>query len=317
LYISGIQIFEIREPNMNNNIFADPEKVIFGWWSKIRWFIVLVLFTIGVLRISQESQTYPTLLFIATFLGISILNILFHLQILSTNNWIAAIQIILDIIFATLIVHLTGGMQSDFVWIYLIAVITASLSIKKAGGFLAAMIGSSCLLFLVIIYSNGWLIPISEQGFLSNIGDQTIFLISYTALFSGIAFVASFMNSILKNITLRTQNIEDEILHKNQLVSEKEQEIVELSSSMDKYKEVVSSAASIAGIDHDINNPLTIISLSIRRIKKAADEYKDLKLAKTSDQMIEAINSINGILIRLQSLKKLELIKAEREQSQG
>ena len=88
-------------------------------------------------------------------------------------------------------------------------------------------------------------------------------------------------------------------------------------NSISQYKEVIETAASIAGIDHDINNPLTIISLSIRRIKKAAAEYNDMKLIKSSEQMTEAINSINGILVRLQKLKRLELIKEERNKQQG
>lgn len=299
----------------SNKILDNPEIVIYEWWSKIRWFIVLVLFAIGILRITQESQSYPTFMFVATFLGISILNILYHLQIVSPNNWIGAIQITLDIVFATLIVHLTGGMQSDFVWIYLIAVITASLSIEKAGGFISAMIGSLCMLLLIMMYSYGWLAPISELGYIANIGDQTIFLISYTALFSGVAFISSFVSSILKSITIRTKNVREEILHKDQLIVENQQLIAENSANSEKYLEVVKTAASIAGIDHDINNPLTIISLSIRRIKKAATEYNDLKLGKTGDQMTEAINSINGILVRLQSLKRLDLIKDAREKS--
>lgn len=302
---------------MDNKILDNPEKVIFEWWSKIRWFIVLILFAIGILRISQESQSYPTVLFVATFLGISILNILFHLQIVSTNRWISALQIILDIVFATLIVHLTGGMQSDFVWIYLIAVITASLAIEKAGGFIAAMIGSLCMLLLIIMYSYGWLVPITQESFSANINDQTIFLISYTGLFSGMAFISSFITSTLRKITSRTSNVREEILQKDQLLVEKQQEINENAANIEKYEEVVKTAASIAGIDHDINNPLTIISLSIRRIKKASNEYNDMKLSKTSDQMTEAINAINGILVRLQPLKRLEMIKAARNKPQG
>ncbi|MCD6102279.1 MAG: histidine kinase, partial [Candidatus Cloacimonetes bacterium] len=76
---------------------------------------------------------------------------------------------------------------------------------------------------------------------------------------------------------------------------------------------VVQTAANIAGIDHDINNPLSVISLSLSRVKKAAAEYDDEKLFKSSNQMTEAINKINGILTRLQELKKLELIKEERK----
>jgi len=106
----------------------------YRWWSKVRWFMVLILFAIGILRVTQINQTYPIVIFITTFLGICILNILFYLQIIKTNSLFSSLQIVLDILFATFVVHLTGGLDSSFVWIFLIAVITASLAIENSGG---------------------------------------------------------------------------------------------------------------------------------------------------------------------------------------
>jgi signal transduction histidine kinase len=74
----------------------------------------------------------------------------------------------------------------------------------------------------------------------------------------------------------------------------------------------VQESATIAGLDHDLNNPLTIISLSIRRIIQAAHDYNDEKLEKSGNQMTEAINSINDILMKFQKLKQLDLIQDER-----
>ena len=295
----------------------DTEKEMFLWWSKIRWFIVLVLFAIGILRVGQMEQTYPIIIFIGTFLGICILNILFYLQIIKSNALVGALQITLDVIFATLVVHLTGGMESDFVWIYLLAVITASLTIEKAGGFIAAMIGSMCMLLMIVMYSYGWLSPINSSAFKADIPSQTIFLISYTTLLTGIAFISSFISSLLRKIVQESTGLEHEIEEYKEEIVAKQKLISGNQDNFIKYKEVVEVASSIAGIDHDINNPLTIISLSIRRIKKAASEYNDTKLAKSSDQMTEAINAINGILVRLQKLKHLDLIKEKRKKQQG
>jgi len=80
----------------------------------------------------------------------------------------------------------------------------------------------------------------------------------------------------------------------------------------DEYIEVIKVAASIAGIDHEINNALTIISLSMRRIERASSKYNDDKLEKTSKLINEAILKIKKILEKLQPLKKMELIKIER-----
>lgn len=79
-----------------------------------------------------------------------------------------------------------------------------------------------------------------------------------------------------------------------------------------KYEEVVEVAASIAGIDHEINNQLTVFSLLQRRLQKAGEEYNDEKLLRSSKQVAEALENIENILSRLQDLKRLELIKEKR-----
>ena len=281
------------------------------WWSKIRWFIVLILFAIGILRVNQIQEMYPIVVFVSIFIGICVLNILFHMQIIKTNILFSSLQIVLDIVFATLVVHLTGGLNSSFVWIYLIAVITASLNIENVGGILAAMIGSMCLLTLILMYNFGWLTTVNGGTFDADVSSQTIFLISYTGLFSGIAFISNFLSDLMKKIAANTQKSNNFLKEQEGVISEKQKEIIQNKKTLEKYKEVVSVAASLASIDHDINNPLTIISLSIRRVTKAAQDHKDDKLIKASDQMTEAINGINGILARLQKLKNLELIQKE------
>ena len=281
------------------------------WWSKIRWFIVLILFAIGILRVNQIQEMYPIVVFVSTFIGICVLNMLFHMQIIRTNILFSSLQIVLDIIFATLVVHLTGGLNSSFVWIYLIAVITASLNIENVGGILAAMIGSMCLLMLILMYNFGWLATVGGGTFDADVSSQTIFLISYTGLFSGIAFISNFLSDLMKKIAVNMQKSKDLLKEQETVIAEKQKDIIQNKITLDKYKEVVSVAAPLASIDHDINNPLTIISLSIRRVVKAAQDHKDDKLTKASDQMTEAINGINSILARLQKLKNLELIQKE------
>ncbi|HPC35634.1 MAG TPA: hypothetical protein P5268_08310 [Candidatus Marinimicrobia bacterium] len=82
---------------------------------------------------------------------------------------------------------------------------------------------------------------------------------------------------------------------------------------MRKYEEVVEVAASIASIDHDINNQLMVFALVERRLQNAAQQYNDEKLLRSSQQVAEALDNIKRILSRLQNLKKLDLIKERRE----
>jgi len=297
----------------DEQVFINPEKYMIQWWSKIRWFMVLVLFAIGILQVSQGGQSFPIVLFVIVFAGISVLNILYQLQVIKTNNFYVTFQIILDIIFATLVVHLTGGMNSSFVWIYLISVITASIFIENTGGFIASMIGSMCLLILLITYNFGWLKMTGVSDFKMSIPDQTVFLISYTGLFSGVAFIFSSVSNIIKKLAITNYEESVSLEDSKTKLIEKQLTITDKDKTLKRYQNALDSAVDIAGIDHDINNHLTIISLSIRRIVKAAGEYKDEKLSRSAEQMTEAINNINKILSKFYNFKNNDLIKKLRK----
>lgn len=293
----------------------DPEKSMYNLWSKVRWFIALVMFAIGILRIGQVGQSYPLIFFIAVFIGINLLNILFHLQIIIASNLSKYIQVFLDIVFATLVVHLTGGIESSFVWIYLVAVITASVVVEKSGGFVAAMVGVVCLLLLVIMYNVGWWLPVDGSTFQADTPSQVIFIISYTGLFTGVAFITSFTSRILRRTALKSSDVRSTIEQQKEQLLEKRKIILNQNNQIEKHKEVVDIAASIAGIDHEINNYLTVFSLSLRRLEKAGEEYKDEELSKTSRQMADSVKGIKDILLKFQDLKQLDLIKEKREKA--
>ncbi|MDA3813057.1 MAG: histidine kinase, partial [Candidatus Cloacimonetes bacterium] len=244
---------------MNTLNIENHEIETYKWWSKVRWFIVLVLFAIGILRVTQVNQIYSIVIFVTTFLGICILNILFYLQIIKTNPLFSSLQIILDIVFATIVVHLTGGLNSSFVWRYLIAVITASLAIENSGGILAAMIGSMCLLILILMYNFGWLNPVDGVEFKADILTQTIFLLSYTGLFSGIAFISNYLSNILKHFSTSSNRNTEFLSDRKVELSGLEIELLTNKKLLEKYQEVVHETALISGLDHDLNNPLTII----------------------------------------------------------
>ncbi|NQV18456.1 MAG: histidine kinase [Armatimonadetes bacterium] len=282
------------------------EQSIFYWWLKIRWFMVFVLFAIGILRVNQQEQAYPIIIFIAVFLGICILNFLFHLLIIKPNRSVIAIQIVLDTLFATIIVHLTGGFESNFVWIYLIGILTACLSTEKTGGFLAAMIGSMFLLFLMIFYNSGWLLTINGKIFEVDIPTQTIFFISYITLFSGVSFILTHITDLLKMTLIKYNEISDKC-------EETKTQLNEYKKNNLQYQKIAKQAAIVAGLDHAINNSLNAISLSSARINKAAREYEDDKLHKTTEILADSISKITQNLEKIKKLKKFDIIKEIRD----
>lgn len=119
---------------------------------------------------------------------------------------------------------------------------------------------------------------------------------------------------MVKKMSLRSSETKDSLESQKDLLLEKQTVIIKHSERIEKYREVVNAAVSIAGIEHDINNHLTVFSLSLRRIEKAGEEYKDERLSKTGRQMADSIKGIKDSLLKFQDLKQLDLIKEKIEQ---
>lgn len=269
-------------------------------WGMIRWFMVVVLFSIGLLHISFRDTTMQGMVFIGVLIGIIALNILFQLQSIAKSRWVEIFQIVLDIVFSTLIVHLTGGLNSFFVWVYLIGVITASLTIPQHGGLIAGLIGSMSLLFLIIMYQNGIIIPTEASDL--DIAGSTVYILSYTGLFCSVAMIANYLND---------QIISHKALSKELDVAKAE--LVECSQLKSEVKDLMPILNNIAFLDHDINTPLCVITLSLGRVNRYANEHNVEALHKTNNEIIDAVNKIGIIMQRLQALQTHPLLTLESD----
>jgi hypothetical protein len=275
---------------------TEKEKLL-SWWAMIRWFLVVVLFSIGLLHISLTETIIQNILFFGVFAGIVALNIMFQMQgHQKPKTWAVVFQIVLDIVFATLIVHITGGLNSFFVWAYLIGIITAALTTPQNGGVIAGLMGSLALLILTLLYQNGVLI--STESTSMDISGSTVYILSYTGLFSGIALISSYLSDQLNFQKEQKLKLEAENLKLRKL-AEMENEIIGLRPLLKE----------IAHLDHDINTPLCVITLSLGRVKRLANEMQSMGLMKSNNEITEAVNKISLILQRLQPLKGHPMVR--------
>ncbi len=285
----------------------DNERIkILRWWAVIRWFLVVVLFSIGVLHISFEDRMAQSFAFIGVFAGIIALNLLFQVQLGFRKTWVIIFQVVLDLVFATMVVHLTGGLSSYFVWVYLIGVITASLTIPRTGGIVTGLTGSLSLLFLIILYRNHMVQPTSVAPF--DVTGATVYILSYTGLFCGVAFIATHLSEQL-NLFKTHQTEMSSVRGEVEALQDKLKQAEELQKSLDELRPILKD---IAHIDHDINTPLCVISLSLSRVKKIGMETGADGLLKSNNEITEAVNKISAILRRLEALKNHPVLEYKR-----
>lgn len=275
---------------------------LLSWWAMIRWFMVVVLFSIGLLHVNFTEKMVQNIVFFTVFGGIVALNLLFQVQAYACKKWVTLFQVILDIVFATIVVHLTGGLSSFFVWVYLIGVITASLTIPHNGGLLAGLIGSISLMVLILLYQNGILEP--SQASKLDIAGSTVYVLSYTGLFCGVAMIASYLSDQLnlqKNLQKELQELKE-----NQ---------ASLEESSKAWEDLIPVLKDVAHMDHDINTPLCVITLSLGRVKRYGNELQIEGLQKSNNEITEAVNKISLILQRLQALKRHPVMLKARQQN--
>lgn len=266
------------------------------WWSLVRWFLVVVLFSIGLLHIRFQETMVESFIFLGVFLGVVLLNILFHMQSNLHKNGLIFFQVFLDTLFATIVVHITGGLNSYFVWVYLIAVITASLTIPKVGGVFAGLCGSLSLLALTALYQNDIITP--TQISQVDATNSTIYVMSYTGLFCGVAFISTYMNDFI----IRHRQVDNELQRCQQELESINAKLLKSLQKNQLYTELHPLLQDIGQLKHDINTPLCVITLSLSRVKRAGMELNHEGLQKSNNEITEAVNRITALLGRVDDL---------------
>jgi K+-sensing histidine kinase KdpD len=166
------------------------------------------------------------------------------------------------------------------------------------------------LLGLFLLYHFN-VIRFTDKNVVYDVQTMTIFLLSYTSLFSGVAFIANYISDILKKMEEKQSefsNIENECLEK---IENLEKKLQKNEQTLQKYRETAPLLKDIAHLDHDINTPLCVITLSLTRVKQAAANLHNEFLAKSSNEISEAVNNISELLKRLIPLKENDLLKSE------
>ena len=153
-------------------------------FSKIQWLMffraVVVTLLLGATAVFQikESQIllYASPLYLYFLIGITYALTLvyaFLLQRVKRLEEFAYGQILGDVIFVTLLIYFTGGIESIFSWVYLFSIFSASTILYRRGGLLVASASSILygtllvLEFYQVILPSGSGIP-SPQAFRSS-----------------------------------------------------------------------------------------------------------------------------------------------------
>ncbi len=213
--------------------------------------ITSILIATFIIQYSTGTDFPPIfILAIIVFYGLSLIYFLLYLWG-KFPVFQAYLQLISDLVLITWLVYISGGMTTSTYFLYIFAIIAASLVISEKATYLAA--GLSAVLFGFLVDATYFgLIPYfhPDQAVRQDFGSVLFNLILAWAVFFAVAFFMSYLSRSLKKARRELEQAQKELILRERLA------------------EAGRISATLA---HEIRNPLAAISSAVQVLKS---EYR-------------------------------------------
>ena len=315
------------------------------WLIKLRWIaitgvVLTVLFAKQVLKVSLDNLSLSG---ITAFLVIYNLVFTLHLKRLRKNkpaqliliaNRIANIQIALDLLSLTMLIHFSGGIENPFIFYFIFHMIIASALLSRRASYLQATF--TAILFVSIVTSEyfNFLNHYCLKGFIVyDLHTNKVYILGVSFVFISTLYLAVYMAS---SISVRLRNREKSLKEANDLLEEKDriksEYVLRVTHDIKEHISAIKScimpvAEGILGelnpkqrdlierADDRAGKLIFFIKalLEITRIKLSKDiEMKEFSLTKTIENAIMLIDAkarAKGLLIESHVESSIGLIK--------
>jgi signal transduction histidine kinase len=162
------------------------------------------------------------------------------------------VQISIDLLILTALLHFTGGVTNPLVLFYLFHTFIAALVLSVRAACFAASISLALVTLLGAAERCGWLphLPLADLGLLDL---QKVRPLGFVLLLLGYALTMAFSIYFLGSILQR--------LRAN------EQQLLRLSRSLAMSEKLASVGTLAAGVSHEINNPVGVINNKVQILR--------------------------------------------------
>lgn len=178
--------------------FARDLKEWLVWLVKVRILVITFLLGIGLTIRTFTDVPIPIAYLVGLILLWYVLSIFYGLLLrLNLDSYLQAyVQILYDLAIITGMVYVTGGLDSYFISLYLLAIIVASILLSRTGAFLVAAV-SFILLGALLEASFYGLIPSFST---SHPGLRTlqVYIFSNLSAFMAVAYLSSYLAESLR-----------------------------------------------------------------------------------------------------------------------
>jgi signal transduction histidine kinase len=286
------------------------EKELFGrlgWFIRIRWAVVAgLLLTALLCWLLRVDLPYTGILTVA-FIVFSY-NLGFFLRHRSIERkgvhyaWraqrAANIQMGVDYVSLTVIIHLGGGVENPFIFLYLLHIIIGSLMLRRPQVWAQGLF--AYLLFLSVVLLEYWeIIPHYAIGEYPRFQTPWYILAVSGALLVTVLSTIYISSAIVQDL----RNREAGLIHARTMLEKKSsdleaanRELREKQQQLVQSEKMVSLGRLSAGMAHEINNPIQFIQGNMRILNEAmgdmlpvmdryVDDHPGFKVARLDYQV--------------------------------
>ncbi|HSD21673.1 MAG TPA: ATP-binding protein [Anaeromyxobacter sp.] len=271
---------EIRRDSQHSN--ATPRDValrqqellhVLRWFIRLRW-----LFLAGLAAIVAGAYLFHLALPLegvaAVGLGVLTYNVLFFLlhdsppglppPDLGACRMEAALQVGFDLVALTVLVHLAGGAESPFRGFYVFHAIVGSVLLPRRDAWLVGLAAFVLFLLVVVLEQQGIVPHYEPSGGPADWRHQDVRLLAMVSLvfLVTLAGTISITSSIMSSLRLREHQLvstQHALVKKSEDLEKAYATLTERQRQLVHTEKQASLGQLVAGIAHEINNPIQFI----------------------------------------------------------
>ncbi|MCX8045195.1 MAG: ATP-binding protein [Desulfobacterota bacterium] len=187
--------------------------------NKLQWLmffrVIIALFFLGLAAAMhiQEADSYLSFALMSLYVltgsmcGLTVVYVI-ALRKIRRLKALVLVQITVDVGMVTILLYITGGINSMFAFLYSIVIIAASICLYLAGGLLAATLASILYATLIVLQHVGKIVPLQLTSIpATGYSDESIYfpIVVNVAAFYLVAILSSFLAEQARKTRLQLQ----------------------------------------------------------------------------------------------------------------